>query len=669
MAIDGRQKKKEQQTGLSRRDALKAIAVAGIALPVSLSLPKPSSANDDDYGHNRRKKRSQCDDDNSRDDGRSIDDGSATPPGQYGDWAVDGTEANKNMRLVFKTLSEHYGMSGSAAVAIIANTIRETGGSFNPTSAEAGAKFGDLNSPYPTEGRSALDTLYSGHAGGVGLWGFTPYTDFSESAWFKGDKAVNKSVGWSVENETAYLVEKELAAPGVYETFITFGYEIYSEGETGTYPGGTVYGVSRCDEKHETKPVRLPTYMTLYDFCMASDPVAAASDFYYANERGWRYDTCVPGATVHFGGRPITYPGIECYIPMLEKMLNTPRIAGDPSKIRSWVGGASGRAQVVSSSTTTREDDECLEDECEKLSDLASAGGLADVVMEAEQYIGCPYNWNGSYADGASFNCSGLVWWVFEKCGYSVPHAQCDPGSQAPNRGMIDKVYANCGGSLRQQAGLQPGDVVFFSASDGSRESGHVGIYIGGGQMIDSIPSGGVQKRALYGSFIGGGPLVSSSQPAGSGPAKKCGTALTAGMTELRQKAVETALGMVGGSYMWGLEYPETGYKGTDCNGLTYYCWNTVCGVSLAYGSGTNGWGQYQQMSATPGWKTRVEDLVAGDVCFFDTMGGNHHVGLYIGNYELVHAWGTRERGGTIIRSSIYQAGIFQGGACPEGQV
>jgi cell wall-associated NlpC family hydrolase len=54
---------------------------------------------------------------------------------------------------------------------------------------------------------------------------------------------------------------------------------------------------------------------------------------------------------------------------------------------------------------------------------------------------------------------------------------------------------------------LNFGDLVFY-AYGGRVPTGHVGIYIGGGQIIDSIPNGGVSIRDVnYMSFVGGGPI------------------------------------------------------------------------------------------------------------------------------------------------------------------
>ena len=108
-----------------------------------------------------------------------------------------------------------------------------------------------------------------------------------------------------------------------------------------------------------------------------------------------------------------------------------------------------------------------------------SAGGLAPaaqdnaVVSVATRYLGVPYKWGGA-RPRTGFDCSGLVQYVFAKLGVSLPHYAAaqwyspDAVWVPPNR-------------------LQPGDLVFFTGSDGTRKApGHVGIYVGDGYLIDA---------------------------------------------------------------------------------------------------------------------------------------------------------------------------------------
>jgi cell wall-associated NlpC family hydrolase len=95
------------------------------------------------------------------------------------------------------------------------------------------------------------------------------------------------------------------------------------------------------------------------------------------------------------------------------------------------------------------------------------------VVSIARKYVDVRYLWGGA-SPAMGFDCSGLVKYVFGKLGVSLPHYAASqwysPNAVwvAPNR-------------------LQPGDLVFFVGSDGTRKSpGHVGIYVDDGYIIDA---------------------------------------------------------------------------------------------------------------------------------------------------------------------------------------
>ena len=119
---------------------------------------------------------------------------------------------------------------------------------------------------------------------------------------------------------------------------------------------------------------------------------------------------------------------------------------------------------------------------------ISSPNARAGVAIAAAQSVmGTPYKWAGSTPAG--FDCSGLTSWAWAKAGVSLPHSS---GAQyaATQRVPIDQ--------------LQPGDLVFFGSP-----IHHVGLYIGGGQMIDSPHTGAVVRVAsiyrMGGGFIGGG--------------------------------------------------------------------------------------------------------------------------------------------------------------------
>ncbi len=85
----------------------------------------------------------------------------------------------------------------------------------------------------------------------------------------------------------------------------------------------------------------------------------------------------------------------------------------------------------------------------------------------ARRQLGVPYVWGGS--SPAGFDCSGLVSWVYGRLGVALPHnaaALYGVGRPVPLTAML------------------PGDLVFFPGL------GHVGLYVGHGQMIHAPQSG-----------------------------------------------------------------------------------------------------------------------------------------------------------------------------------
>lgn len=96
----------------------------------------------------------------------------------------------------------------------------------------------------------------------------------------------------------------------------------------------------------------------------------------------------------------------------------------------------------------------------------------ASLVETAQSYLGVPYLWGGTSAQG--FDCSGLTMSVYRLNGLQLP------------RSSRDQYAAGAPVALDQ---LQEGDLLFFATNGGDRVS-HVGMYVGNGAFIHA-PSRG----------------------------------------------------------------------------------------------------------------------------------------------------------------------------------
>ncbi|HEY4412460.1 MAG TPA: C40 family peptidase [Gaiellaceae bacterium] len=101
-----------------------------------------------------------------------------------------------------------------------------------------------------------------------------------------------------------------------------------------------------------------------------------------------------------------------------------------------------------------------------------------DAVAVAEHYLGVRYLWGGSNPQ-SGFDCSGFVRFVYAQLGLTLAHYAATQYVTTPH---IDPSE------------LQAGDLVFFEPrADGP---GHVGIYVGEGQLIEAPHTGDVVKLA-----------------------------------------------------------------------------------------------------------------------------------------------------------------------------
>lgn len=132
----------------------------------------------------------------------------------------------------------------------------------------------------------------------------------------------------------------------------------------------------------------------------------------------------------------------------------------------------------------------------------------------------------------------------------------------------------------------------------------------------------------------------SRSAPAGSAPRVP---PATDGSRAAR--AVAFAYGAIGKPYVWG----ATGPGSYDCSGLTQAAWRAA-GVSLPRTT-------YTQINA--GQRISRDQLAPGDLVFF--YSGVTHVGMYVGNGQMVHA----PRPGSTVRVAPIDSMPWAGASRP----
>lgn len=102
----------------------------------------------------------------------------------------------------------------------------------------------------------------------------------------------------------------------------------------------------------------------------------------------------------------------------------------------------------------------------------------AGAIYFAQEKLGTPYLWggDGTAEDNGRFDCSGLTKAAYASVGIELPRVANDQWNAGPHPKRDE---------------LLPGDLVFFAYDlQDSRSIHHVGIYVGGGYMIDAPYTG-----------------------------------------------------------------------------------------------------------------------------------------------------------------------------------
>lgn len=143
-----------------------------------------------------------------------------------------------------------------------------------------------------------------------------------------------------------------------------------------------------------------------------------------------------------------------------------------PSKSKENSTGSSSSSSGSSSSSSSSSGSS---------STTSNKTGVEKLVALAESKIGCKYV-RGAKGPN-SFDCSGFVYWCIKNSGVSASYMTSIAWRTTDRYSRVSSMGS-----------IQRGDILVFSGS--SDDAGHVGIYLGGGQMIDASSSEGEVRKS-----------------------------------------------------------------------------------------------------------------------------------------------------------------------------
>ncbi|HZK42131.1 MAG TPA: SH3 domain-containing protein, partial [Clostridia bacterium] len=136
--------------------------------------------------------------------------------------------------------------------------------------------------------------------------------------------------------------------------------------------------------------------------------------------------------------------------------------------------------------------------------------------------------------------------------------------------------------------------------------------------------------------------LVSANKPAanqggssggssGGSTGGSSGSSGNSANSDLRQRVVDIARSALGTPYRLGGKTMSA----FDCSGLVKYAYEAIGYRNIAHGSDP----QARQLGTRVNFSGRdFSNLLPGDLIFFSRGYGYHHVGIYVGNNQMVHA-------------------------------
>ena len=150
---------------------------------------------------------------------------------------------------------------------------------------------------------------------------------------------------------------------------------------------------------------------------------------------------------------------------------------------RQCQAGAASSVSGGQNQTQESQPEQTPEQQPEPAGSTSSAGSDlgSSIASYGLQFVGNPYVYGGTSLTNGT-DCSGFVQSVYDHFGISLPRTSGEQG--------------RCGSAVAGIENAQPGDLVWYS--------GHIGIYIGNGQIVHaSNPSSGIKvSSAAYRSIL-----------------------------------------------------------------------------------------------------------------------------------------------------------------------
>ena len=147
------------------------------------------------------------------------------------------------------------------------------------------------------------------------------------------------------------------------------------------------------------------------------------------------------------------------------------------------------------------------------------------------------------------------------------------------------------------------------------------------GQSVNVLSTSNGWSKINYNGSTGyvSSQYLQSTKPSSSSSSNSGSTSVSSSASSV----IAYAKTLLGKPYVWGAQGPNS----FDCSGFTYYVFKNKAGIVLPRTSSAQ-----SKYGTSVSWS----NLKAGDLMFFDTNGANNgqvsHVGLYIGNGQMIHA-------------------------------